>query len=98
MRRGFMSRIAKFLALAVAVSVLMAACGSDKESDPLKLVPEGANLIAEVNVAGVLSNNGLASFIDAIPKDEGDPAFDLNGLLDEARLQLSSWQSVEGQI
>jgi len=82
MRTDLIKRSAKLLALAASISILMAACGGGgKESDPLKLVPAGSNLMAEVNVTGVLASNGLASFIDALPKDNGEPPFDLNELL-----------------
>lgn len=82
MRRRSMNRIGKFLALAVAITVLVAACGDDKESDPLKLVPEGSNLIAEVNLVGILASDGPAGIIESLPRGEGESAFDLDGLLD----------------
>ena len=75
------------VALALAAGVFAVACGGGKETDAVKLVPAGTNLIAQANLRGILASDGLASifgaFSDNMSQDEGDPQ-SLDELLDEA--------------
>lgn len=77
------SRIFIIFVLALAIGTLAASCGGDKETSPRNLVPEGSNLISEVNLAAILASPGLATSIDAVPKSDDDPQ-SLDELLDEA--------------
>ena len=83
MRRLRKSRVFIIFVLALAIGMLAASCGGDKETSPRNLVPEGANLISEVNLAAILASRGLATSIDAAPKSDDDPQ-SLDELLDEA--------------
>ena len=69
--------------LVVAFTVLAAACGGSKETDPVKLVPEGSTLIAHANLGAILTSDSLTSIFDALPLDE-DGLRTLDELLDEA--------------
>ena len=51
--------LAAILVLIGIVSMLSAACGGEQETSPEKLIPDGANLIAHVNLTGLLASNGL---------------------------------------
>ena len=53
------------------VSLLAVACGSGQETSPEKLIPEGSNLIAQVNLTALLSANGILPLITA-----GTPALE----------------------
>jgi hypothetical protein len=77
------NRLVMLVALAVAISVLAVACGGGKETDPVKLVPEGSTLIAQANLGAILASEGSASIFDALPLDEDGPQT-LDELLDEA--------------
>ena len=82
MRRWHTIRVAKLVAMALAISIFTLACGGGKETVPLKLIPEGSNLIAEVNLTGILASDALATVFASLPADEGDPQ-SLEKLLDE---------------
>ena len=60
-------------ALALAAVLLSAACGGGEETEPLKLVPEGATLIAEIEIADILEKVDLDSLLDALPDEEDAP-------------------------
>ena len=59
------------ITLVFATAVFAMACGGRKETEPMKLIPEGATLIAEIEVADFLEKVDLDSLLDAVP-DEGD--------------------------
>ena len=61
------------MATLIVVILLTAGCGGAKESDPKKLVPAGANLIAQVQVATILEDEDLANLYADVPKEAGDP-------------------------
>ena len=83
MRRWHVSLMTKLVAVVLATIILTAACGGGTEANPEKLIPEGSNLIVEVNVAGLLTSDAIASVVASLPKDEGDPQ-SLDKLLDRA--------------
>ena len=83
MRRWHTIRVAKLVAMALAISIFTFACGGGKETIPIKLIPEGSNLIAEVNLTGILVNDALETVFASLPTDDGDPQ-SLDNLLDEA--------------
>ena len=61
------------MAMALATILLSSACGSAGETEPLKLVPEGATLITEIEVAEILDKVDLDSLVDALPDEEDVP-------------------------
>ena len=65
--------MAVVMALALATILLSTVCGSTRETQPLKLVPEGATLIAEIEVADILDKVDLDSLVDALPDEEDVP-------------------------
>ena len=64
---------ATFIAMVLATGLFAIACGGGEENDPLKLVPEGANLIAEIELADILETVDLDSLLDALPDEEDVP-------------------------
>ena len=83
MRRWPVNPMTKLVALVLAVSVFAVACGGGTETNPEKLIPEGSNLIARVNVAGLLSSDAVASVVASLSENESDPQ-SLDELLDQA--------------
>ncbi len=83
MHRWPTNGVAKIMALALAINLLIFACGGDKEAIPVKLVPQGSNLIGEVNLAGIIGNDSLTAAIASLPTGEGSPQ-SLDDLLDKA--------------
>ena len=83
MRRCPVNSMTKLIAMVLTISIFAVACGGGTETNPEKLIPEGSNLIAQVNVAGFLSSGAVATILDALPEDEDDPVT-LDGLLDQA--------------
>ena len=75
----------KLVALALAISIFTVACGGGTETNPQKLIPEGSNLIAQVNVAGILSSDAVTSVAASLilGQNEGD-CQSLDNLLDWA--------------
>ncbi len=73
----------KLVALLLAASVFALACGGGAEANPERLVPAGSNLIAKVDVAGILDSDAVASVIASFPMDEADPQ-SLDELLEQA--------------
>ncbi len=69
--------------IGAVIAVLITACGGGKETDPVKLIPERATLIADVNLSGLLASDAFTPFYDAIPLDGGDSQT-LDELLGEA--------------
>jgi len=69
----YISWKAMLIALVFATVLFAMACGGGKETEPLKLVPEGATLIAEIEVAGILEKVDLDSLLDAVPDEEDVP-------------------------
>ncbi|MCH8225675.1 MAG: DUF3105 domain-containing protein [Chloroflexi bacterium] len=63
--------LAAIMALALAVVLLAAGCGGGGKNGLLELVPEGATLIGEIEVADILEKVDLDSLLEALP-DEGD--------------------------
>ena len=61
--------LAVILLLIGIVSMLAAACGGKQETSPEKLIPDGANLIAHVNLTGLLASNGLLSLVSTVNAD-----------------------------
>lgn len=87
MRRLRISRMTMIFLLAAALTLLAAACGGGKETNPEKLIPAGSNLIGQVNVNGILASGSLAAIYEAIPIGEDDPqTFD--ELLDQATEEI----------
>lgn len=64
---------ALILALVGTVGILAAACGGGQESSPEKLIPDDANLIAHVNLAGLLSSSGLLSLVSTVTEGQENP-------------------------
>ena len=83
MHRWPTNGVAKIMALALAINLLIFACGGDKEAIPVKLVPQGSNLIGEVNLAGIIGNDSLTAAVASLPTGEGSPQ-SLDDLLDKA--------------
>ena len=73
MRRWPVNLMTKLIALVLAISIFAAACGGGTETNPEKLIPDGSNLIVQVNLAGILSSDALASVVTSLQKDEVDP-------------------------
>ena len=69
------------MALALAGVLLLAACGSAADNESLELVPEGATLIVDIQVADILEKVDLDSLLDALP-DEGDVPQNIDEALD----------------
>ena len=59
------------LALVAFVSLVATACGDERETNPEKLIPDGANLIAHLNLNGMLASNGLVSIVSTVIQDQG---------------------------
>ena len=74
-------------ALVGAVAMLSVACGGGDETAPIKLVPEGSNLVAEVNVTGLLNSKALATIVEPLLLDADTPR-SLDDLLDEAGREI----------
>ncbi len=75
--------LAAILVLIGIVSMLAAACGGEQETSPEKLIPDGANLIAHVNLTGLLANNGLLSLVSTVNADQENPK-GIDDFLEEA--------------
>ena len=69
-------------ALVAALSVLFGACGGGSGSGALELVPQGSNLIAEVNLTGILNSDALDAAVESLKQISGDERT-LEELLDE---------------
>ena len=65
--------MAVLMALALATILLSTVCDSTGETEPLKLVPEGASLITKIGVADILDKVDLDSLVDALPDEEDVP-------------------------
>ena len=84
MRRWPVNLMTKLIALVLAISIFAVACGGGTETNPEKLIPEGSNLIAQVNLAGILSSDAVASVVASLQeKDDSDPP-SLDELFDQA--------------
>ena len=70
---SYISWKATFIAIVLATGLFAIACGGGEENDPLKLVPQGATLIAEIQVAEILEKVDLDSLLDALPDEEDVP-------------------------
>ena len=80
LRTKGLSLVLTFLGL---VSMLAVACGGGQETNPEKLIPEGSNLIAQVNLTGLLSANGILPLITAgMPDQENE--LSIEKILEEA--------------
>ena len=66
-------RLPVILVLVGIVSMLAAACGGGEETNPEKLIPDGSNLVAQVNVNGLLASNGWLSLASTVTADMDDP-------------------------
>ena len=64
--KGF-PQILSVLVLSVLgiASMLAVACVGGQETNPVKLIPDGSNLIAQVNLTALLSTNGTLPLITA---------------------------------
>lgn len=89
------NRLILLAGLAVALSLLVVACRGGKESDPVKLVPEGSTLIGQANVGAMLASDSFTSIIiDGLPKDEDGP-HTLDELLDAAVKEMGvDWRQL----
>ena len=70
-------------AVFIAVSIFLVACGGGGETNPERLVPEGANLMGKINVAGILASDVLESPLANLLMGENDPQ-SLDELFDQA--------------
>ena len=75
-------RLTMLAAIGSVLAILSMACGGGKETDPVKLLPEGSTLIAHLNLSGLLASDASTSFIDGLPLDEDEPQT-LEEVLDE---------------
>ena len=75
--------LAVILLLIGIVSMVAAACGGEQETSPEKLIPDGANLIAHVNLTGLLASNGLLSLVSTVNADQENPK-GIDDFLEEA--------------
>ena len=92
-----LQNIRSLLGLSVIVLVLVAGCGSSVEAGDENLVPAGAGLIAEIQIAEILGNEQLRAIYDEFAKNAGDvPALDdaFGALEDEIGLDLDKISSV----
>ena len=64
---------AMLVALVFAIGLFAVACGDGGKNDELKLVPEGATLIGEIEAADILEKVDLDSLLDALPAEEDVP-------------------------
>lgn len=71
------------LILGGIATILAAACGGGQETSPQKLIPDGSNLIAHVNINGMLADNGLLSLVSTITADQENP-INIDDILEEA--------------
>ena len=83
MGRWLFNLMTKLAALVLAISIFGVACGGGTETDPARLIPQGSNLIGQVNVAGILSSDAVTTVLASLPEDEGDPQ-SVDKLLDQA--------------
>ena len=83
MGRWFFNLMPKLVALVLTISIFAVACGGGTETDPARLIPQGSNLIGQVNVAGILSSDAVTTVLASLPEDEGDPP-SLDKLLEQA--------------
>ena len=83
MRPLHTNRILILLASVIAFSVMAVACGGGKETDPVKLVPDGSTFIAQINLGAILASDSFATLFAALPKDDEGPQT-LDEQLDEA--------------
>ena len=60
-------------AILLIATLLLVGCGSAEETDPVKLVPVGSNLIAQVQVAEILKDVDFAALYEAAPKEDEEP-------------------------
>ena len=65
--------LAAILVLAGIVTMVATACGGGPEGNPEKLIPDGSNLIAQVNLNGLLSSNGLMAVVSTVTADQENP-------------------------
>ena len=86
MRRWPVKLLTKLVALVLAISIFAVACGGGTETNPAKLVPEGSNLIAQINVAGILSSDAVAAVVESLGSDDAELRT-LDDLLDLASTQ-----------
>ena len=71
------------LAALIAIAGLLSACGGTKQRDSTELVPEGATLIAQVQLAKGLEDADFELLYAALPLEDDSPQT-LSALLDEA--------------
>ena len=71
------------VAALVAIAGLLAACGETEQRDPVKLVPQGATLIAQVQLAKALEDADFGLLYAALPLETDSPQT-FSDLLDEA--------------
>jgi len=75
--------LAVILVLVGIVSMVATACGDGQETSPEKLIPDGSNLIAHVNLSGMLASNGLLSLVSTVTADQENPR-SIDDFLEEA--------------
>ena len=76
-------RLAVMLVLVGIVGLLTTTCGGGQETNPEKLIPDGSNLIAHVNLTGLLASNGLLSLVTTVTADQENPK-SIDDFLEEA--------------
>lgn len=65
-----------FLAIAALIVlplILMIGCSGGGSTNPITLVPQKANMVGEVNLAKILSDEDFADIYDRLPKKSEDP-------------------------
>ena len=60
-------------AILLIATLLLVGCGPAEETDPVKLVPAGSNLIAQVQVAEILKDGDVAALFEAVPNEDEEP-------------------------
>lgn len=68
----------KFVSLAFVIFITLAlivviGCSSGGSANPVELVPQNANMVGEVNLARILTDDDFADIYDRLPKKAGDP-------------------------
>lgn len=82
--------------LALLVSMITG-CSSEAASNPVELVPEGANLLGQINLSKILTDEEITELYDKASKEPNDPqTFEeaLNMLKDEYDIDLMKFKTI----
>ena len=74
--------------LVIIILLLVVGCGSGGISPSEELVPEGANLMARLQLSEVLQDEGIAELYESISDKEQDQPATFQGLLDMAQKEV----------